>query len=165
MTAIADVWSRMVQACILGTAARDEKFATSNGSQSGNQIEIILSEIENQRDKFQSKEELMLARLAAVACRAFVTPACTGAAAAQIGTFALTAISETPADANDNGSLGWTFTLDDNDPVLQSLAKDQTITQIYTVTVTDNNGAPVTQDVTVTIIGANDGVLPPEPDR
>lgn len=66
MTAIADVWSRMVQACILGTAARDEKFAASSSSQSDNQIEAILSEIENQRDKFQSKEELMLARLAAV---------------------------------------------------------------------------------------------------
>ncbi len=40
--------------------------------------------------------------------------------------------------------------------MLQSLAQGQTITQVYTVTVTDNNGASVTQDVTVTITGTND---------
>ncbi|MBR1237406.1 VCBS domain-containing protein [Bradyrhizobium sp. AUGA SZCCT0182] len=73
----------------------------------------------------------------------------------QIGTFALTAISENPG-VSTVGSLGWNFTLNDNDPVLQSLAKGQTITQIYTVTISDNNGAPVTQDVTVTITGTND---------
>jgi VCBS repeat-containing protein len=81
----------------------------------------------------------------------------TGAGAAHIGTFALTAISETPADANDNGSLGWTFTLPDSDPTLQSLAEGQTITQIYTITVDDGHtGGKVTQDVTVTITGTND---------
>jgi VCBS repeat-containing protein len=73
----------------------------------------------------------------------------------QIGAFALTAISESPGNSTI-GSVGWTFTLDDSDPVLQSLAKGQTITQIYTVTLTDNNGASVTQDVTVTITGTND---------
>jgi VCBS repeat-containing protein len=73
----------------------------------------------------------------------------------QIGTFALTAITESPGTSTF-GSVGWNFTLADNDPVLQSLAKDQTITQVYTVTITDNNGAPVTQDVTVTITGTND---------
>src|SRR5204863_4708943 len=50
----------------------------------------------------------------------------------------------------------WSFTLPDNDPVLQSLAEGQTITQIYTVTITDNNGALVTKDVTVTLVGTND---------
>src|SRR5204862_496124 len=44
----------------------------------------------------------------------------------------------------------------DNDPVLQSLAEGQTITQVYTVTFTDNHGATVSQDVTVTITGTND---------
>jgi VCBS repeat-containing protein len=73
----------------------------------------------------------------------------------QIGAFALTAISESPGNSTI-GSVGWTFTLDDSDPVLQSLAQGQTITQVYTVTLTDNNGAPVTQDVTVTITGTND---------
>ena len=79
-----------------------------------------------------------------------------GPNAAHIGTFALNPVSEVPADGNDNGSVGWTFTLDDDDPVLQSLAEGQTITQVYTVTITDNNGATVTQDVTVTITGSND---------
>ena len=40
--------------------------------------------------------------------------------------------------------------------MLQSLAQGETITQVYTVTITDNNGAPVSQDVTVTITGTND---------
>jgi VCBS repeat-containing protein len=74
----------------------------------------------------------------------------------QIGTFALGPVNENDADSINIGSVGWTFTLPDNDPVLQSLAQGQTITQIYTVTITDNNGASVTQDVTVTITGTND---------
>ena len=73
----------------------------------------------------------------------------------QIGTFTLTPISENPGVSNV-GSVGWTFTLPDTNPVLQSLAVGQTITQVYTVTITDNNGASVTQDVTVTLTGTND---------
>nr|WP_245323188.1 VCBS domain-containing protein [Bradyrhizobium shewense] len=72
-----------------------------------------------------------------------------------IGTFSLGSVNESPG-ASSRGSVGWTFTLNNNDPVLQSLAKGQTITQVYTVTVIDNNGAAVTQDVTVTITGTND---------
>ncbi len=74
-----------------------------------------------------------------------------------IGTFAIdAAVTENNADTINTGSLGWSFTLADNDPVLQSLAQGETITQVYTVTITDNNGATVTQDVTVTITGTND---------
>ena len=76
--------------------------------------------------------------------------------ATYIGIFALAPVSEDNTDAINTGSVGWTFKLDDNDPVLQSLAAGQTITQIYTVTIIDNFGAPVTQDVTVTITGTND---------
>ncbi|MCP3392950.1 VCBS domain-containing protein [Bradyrhizobium sp. CCGB12] len=72
-----------------------------------------------------------------------------------IGTFALAAVSESPG-VSSRGSVGWTFTVADNDPVLQSLAKGQTITQVYTVTVDDHHGGTVTQDVTVTITGTND---------
>lgn len=72
-----------------------------------------------------------------------------------IGTFALAAVSESPG-VSSRGSVGWTFTIDDNDPVLQSLAKDQTITQVYTVTIDDHHGGTVTKDVTVTITGTND---------
>ena len=53
--------------------------------------------------------------------------------------------------------MGWTFNLNDNDPTLQSLGEGQTITQVYTVTVSDGHtGGTVTQDVTVTITGKND---------
>ncbi len=72
-----------------------------------------------------------------------------------IGTFALEPVSESPG-VSSRGSVGWTFTIDDNDPVLQSLAKGQTITQIYTVTIDDHHGGTVTKDVTVTITGTND---------
>ena len=75
-----------------------------------------------------------------------------------IGTFAIDpSVTENNEKTTKSGSLGWTFTLDDNDPVLQSLAQGETITQVYTVTLTDNNNAAVTQDVTVTITGTNDG--------
>ena len=79
-----------------------------------------------------------------------------GPGAAHIGTFALVPISEIAGDGDTTGSLGWTFTLDDDDPVLQSLAAGQTITQVYTITVSDGHGGTVTQDVTITITGSND---------
>ncbi|MEY9179863.1 VCBS repeat-containing protein [Bradyrhizobium sp. USDA 326] len=72
-----------------------------------------------------------------------------------IGTFALTSVSESPG-VSSRGSVGWTLTIDNNDPVLQSLAEDQTVTQVYTVTVDDHHGGTVTKDVTVTITGTND---------
>ncbi|MCA1547854.1 VCBS domain-containing protein [Bradyrhizobium sp. BRP19] len=78
-----------------------------------------------------------------------------GSGTSHIGTFALTAVSESPG-VSTRGSVGWTFTLNDNDPVLQSLAEGQTITQVYTVTVDDHHGGTVTRDVTVTITGTND---------
>ncbi|MDX3971340.1 MAG: VCBS domain-containing protein [Bradyrhizobium sp.] len=72
-----------------------------------------------------------------------------------IGTFALTSVSESPG-VSPRGSVGWTLTIDNNDPVLQSLAEGQTVTQVYTVTVDDHHGGTVTKDVTVTITGTND---------
>src|SRR5205823_1443646 len=71
-------------------------------------------------------------------------------------TFALDPVSEDNTDTNDTGSVGWTFTLDDSNPILQSLAVNQTITQVYTVTLSDGHGGTVTQDVTVTVTGTND---------
>jgi VCBS repeat-containing protein len=72
-----------------------------------------------------------------------------------IGTFALQPVAESPG-ASSRGSVGWTFTINDSDPVLQSLAQGQTITQVYTVKVDDHHGGTVTQDVTVVITGTND---------
>ena len=78
----------------------------------------------------------------------------------QIGTFALTSgatgVSEVTTDTNNTATVGWSFTVADNDPVLQSLALGETLTQIYTVTITDNIGTSVTRDVTVTLVGTND---------
>jgi VCBS repeat-containing protein len=76
-----------------------------------------------------------------------------------IGTFALNPVSESNADTINTASVGWTFTLDDSNSVLQSLAAGQTITQIYTVKVDDGHGGAVTQDVTVTITGTNDAPI------
>jgi len=69
--------------------------------------------------------------------------------ASQIGTFALTEIM---SDLNINTAVGWGFTIPDSDPVLQSLAMGQILTQVYTITL--SNGA--SQDVTVTLVGTND---------
>jgi VCBS repeat-containing protein len=79
-----------------------------------------------------------------------------GSGAAHIGAFALGTVNENTADTINVGSVGWSFTLDDSNPVLQSLAVGQTITQVYTVTVSDGHGGTVSQDVTVTITGTND---------
>jgi VCBS repeat-containing protein len=74
-----------------------------------------------------------------------------------LGTFALGPVNEDNTDTNDTGSVNWTFTIDDSDPTLQSLAVGQTITQVYTVTLSDHHpGGTVTQEVTVTITGTND---------
>ena len=56
-----------------------------------------------------------------------------------------------------NGTISWDFNLDD--AVAQSLAEGQTVTTIYTITVTDQSGAAnasATRDVVVLIAGAND---------
>jgi VCBS repeat-containing protein len=84
------------------------------------------------------------------------TASFTAAGTGNIGTFALTSVTEDNTDTTNTTSLGWTFTLNDNDPLLQSLTAGQTITQIYTVTVSDGNGGTVSQDITITITGTDD---------
>ncbi len=77
-------------------------------------------------------------------------------AGTEIGEFTIDPVSESTADTSNHGSVGWHFKLADNNSTLQSLAKDQTITQTYTITIKDDNGVPVTQTVTITITGTND---------
>jgi VCBS repeat-containing protein len=67
-----------------------------------------------------------------------------------VGTFSLGAVTE----GGGAGSFGWDFTV--NNSEIQFLALGQTVTQTYTVSVTDNFGATVTQDVAVAISGTND---------
>jgi len=66
------------------------------------------------------------------------------------GTFSLDPVTDGPG----SGSVGWHFSVDNSD--IQFLAQGQTLTQVYTVTITDNGGASVSQDVTITIHGGND---------
>ncbi len=75
---------------------------------------------------------------------------------AHLGTFTLGPIVENATDTINTGTVQWHFSLPDNDPTLQSLAEGQTITQVYTITITDVHGALVTQTVTITITGTND---------
>ena len=81
-----------------------------------------------------------------------------GAGASSIGTFSIDpTVTENNTNTDNNDiSLGWKFELDNKNTILQSLAKDQTITQVYTVTLADNHKGTVTQEVTVTIAGTND---------
>ncbi|HEX7792311.1 MAG TPA: VCBS domain-containing protein, partial [Afipia sp.] len=73
----------------------------------------------------------------------------------EIGHFTIDPVSENTTDADPDGTVGWHFKLDDNDPKLQSLAEGQTITQTYTITIGDGDAA-VQQVVTITITGTND---------
>ena len=81
----------------------------------------------------------------------------------QIGTFALTSgpagVSEITTDTLDTATVDWIFTVAYDDPTLQSLALGQTVTQVYTITVADNNGALVAQDVEITLVGTNDSPI------
>src|SRR5579871_6227528 len=67
-----------------------------------------------------------------------------------VGTFSLDPVSEVPG----TGSLEWHFTVDNS--ALSFLSQGQTLTQDYLVTITDEHGASVTQDVTIVINGAGD---------
>src|SRR5439155_417868 len=70
-----------------------------------------------------------------------------------LGTFAL-APSVTEAPNAAGGTVGWTYTLDN--AAAQYLGEGQTVTETYTVTVSDGHGGTTTQDVVVTITGSND---------
>lgn len=70
---------------------------------------------------------------------------------------AMTAIVSTDTENFGNqhaGEIDWTFQVDDS--AIDSLAQGQVLTQSYTVTVTDNNGASDSEVVTLTITGTND---------
>jgi VCBS repeat-containing protein len=57
-------------------------------------------------------------------------------------------------ESNGVGTVGWQFTVDHND--ISYLAAGEALRQTYDVTVVDAGGASTTQQVTVTIVGAND---------
>ncbi|PMZ69425.1 beta strand repeat-containing protein, partial [Pseudomonas sp. FW305-70] len=74
------------------------------------------------------------------------------APAGALGTLVATVNDESTGDAA--GSVGWTYTL--NNSAAQYLAEGQTKTEVFTVTLTDDFGATVTKDVTITLTGSND---------
>src|SRR6185369_13360225 len=67
-------------------------------------------------------------------------------------TFAMAAVSEAANAAN--GSVGWTYTLDN--AAAQHLAAGQTAAETYVVTINDGHSSTATQNVYITITGTND---------
>ena len=70
----------------------------------------------------------------------------------QLGT--LSAVITSDTTGSGSGQITWTFTA--NDSTLDQLAAGQTVHETYTVTLNDQHGGVVTQDVTVTITGTED---------
>ncbi|MEI6651269.1 MAG: Ig-like domain-containing protein [Chlorobiaceae bacterium] len=81
---------------------------------------------------------------------------------ASVSTSLATALGDTGTlklaqTGTNDGTIGWSFALDNS--LVQYLAKDETVTATYRITLTDDSGAANasrTQDVTVTITGTND---------
>ena len=73
-----------------------------------------------------------------------------------VGGSFLGALTATVADDTDDGSgqINWTYTVADAD--VEYLEEGETVTETFTVTVSDGNGGTVDQTVTVVITGAND---------
>ncbi|WP_256584832.1 VCBS domain-containing protein, partial [Pseudomonas sp. Irchel s3a18] len=69
-----------------------------------------------------------------------------------LGTLVANVSDESTGDAA--GSVGWTYTLSNS--AAQYLAEGQIKTEVFTVTLTDDFGATVTKDVTITLTGTND---------
>jgi VCBS repeat-containing protein len=67
-----------------------------------------------------------------------------------VGTFSLDPLTE----SGGAGSVGWHFSVNNAD--IQFLAQGQTLSQTYSVFVTDDHGGSTSQEVTVTMNGAND---------
>jgi len=70
------------------------------------------------------------------------------------GALTLGTVQENPADANNQGSVGWAYSISSEDA--DFLAEGETLLVTYNVTITDSDGALVVQQVTVTITGTND---------
>ena len=88
------------------------------------------------------------------------TPTTTSAAgvSGDLATALASAMALTGATHAHDGDVDWTFAVDDS--LVQYLAKDETVTATYTISVKDDSGDSATdtstQTVTVTITGTND---------
>lgn len=68
------------------------------------------------------------------------------------GTFTAQLTDDSTGDGA--GTVSWSYTI--NDSALDKLAAGQTVTQVYTVSVNDNQGGATSRDVTITLTGTND---------
>ncbi|MEM7516743.1 MAG: VCBS domain-containing protein, partial [Planctomycetota bacterium] len=59
----------------------------------------------------------------------------------------------------------WTYTLDDTATVVEELDEGDAVTEIFTATVTDDNGASTTETITITVTGTNDEPVIAGPDN
>ena len=66
----------------------------------------------------------------------------------------LTAVETADSTGGTTGTVNWTYSV--NDAAIQSLAAGQTVTQTYAVAVNDGHGGTASQNVTITLHGAND---------
>ncbi len=82
-----------------------------------------------------------------------ITSALTLSAAQQAAIENAFSISAAAGNTN-NGTINWDYTITEAE--LDFLAAGETVTAVFTITVDDGNGGTDTQDVTVTITGAND---------
>ena len=89
------------------------------------------------------------ASLASITWSGGATPP-SGLAAVLAGALSITTESADPV----SGSIATTFSAADHN--FDFLAANETLTIVYNVTVTDNNGVSLTQPVTITITGTND---------
>ncbi|QRM57315.1 VCBS domain-containing protein [Sinorhizobium sp. BG8] len=80
------------------------------------------------------------------------TVSATPAGAGYLGTF-ITSITDS-ATTDGVGKVAWRLVVDEKD--LQSLGQGETLTQTYTVTISDGHGGTTTQNVVVTLNGVND---------
>src|SRR5262249_59460753 len=65
-------------------------------------------------------------------------------------------IAADPTNTN-NGAVDWTYQIADS--ALDFLAKDETVTLTFTVTLNDHNGSKTDATVTVTLTGTDDAVV------
>ena len=64
---------------------------------------------------------------------------------------------ENVSSNTNDGTVNWTYDIAETD--LNFLNKGEVVTAVFTITVTDDEGVTATQDVTVTITGANDAPI------
>ena len=79
--------------------------------------------------------------------------ASTDYAAASMGSFSVVETTDTTGTGT-GGVMSWTYDIDN--AAAQQLAVGQVVTEVYTITINDNEGDTVEQDVTITITGTND---------